>query len=231
MFSKLRRPGHATVVAYLALFAALGGGAYAATTINGKQLVDRSVAGKKLKKSTVTGFEVNENTLDKVGSAKFADSAGTARASNVRRIDYAGGNVGQPVTLLVAGGMALKTQCNGLGSTLPGERVFLTTVRAGEANSMFVRADPPGGPDPASRDAEAPVVRGAALTPGGSFDVMPASGGDTLSPPAPSSFRQAEGQLVYRSATAVITVSFHAFVSADADSKPFCEFRGTALVG
>ena len=230
MFAKLRRPSHGTVVAYLALFVALSGGAYAATTINGKRLVARSVAGKKLKKNTLTGFEVNEKTLAKVGSAKFADSAGVARASNVRRIDYAGGNVGRPVTLLVAGGMALKTRCNGLGSTLPGERVFLTTARAGEANSMFVRADPPGGSDPASRDAEAPVVRGAALTPGGNFDVIPDSGGDAVSPPSPSSFRQAEGQIVYRSATAVITVSFHAFVSVDADIKPFCEFRGTAVV-
>jgi hypothetical protein len=230
MFAKLRRPGHGTVVAYLALFVALGGGAYAATAINGKQLVDRSVPGKKLRKSTITGFEVNEKTLGKVGSAKIADVAGTAKASNVRRIDYAGGNVGKPITLLVAGGMALKTQCNGLGSTLPGEHVFLTTARAGEANSMSVVADQPQGADPSSRDAEAPVVRGAALTPGGSFDVIPDSGGDALSPPSPSSFRQAEGQLVYRSATAVITVTFHAFVSVDSNIQPFCEFRGSALV-
>ena len=47
--SSNHQPSPALVVALLALFVALGGGAYAATQINGKNLKDRSVAGKKLR--------------------------------------------------------------------------------------------------------------------------------------------------------------------------------------
>jgi hypothetical protein len=52
MFRKLRsrRPSHPTVVAYLALFVALGGtGAYAAATITGADVVDESLTGADVK--------------------------------------------------------------------------------------------------------------------------------------------------------------------------------------
>jgi len=81
-----KRSGHATVVAYLALFLAVGGGAFAIAKggkINGSKLKKRSVAGKKLKKNTITGTEVNENKLGKVLSAKTADTATTASTANV----------------------------------------------------------------------------------------------------------------------------------------------------
>jgi hypothetical protein len=81
-----KRPGHATVVAYLALFLAIGGGTFAIAKggkINGSKLKKRSVAGKKLKKNTITGTEVNENKLGKVPSAKAADTATTAGSASV----------------------------------------------------------------------------------------------------------------------------------------------------
>jgi hypothetical protein len=86
MRSWFKRPGHATVVAYLALFLAIGGGTFAIAKggkINGSKLKKRSVAGKKLKKNTITGTEVNENKLGKVPSAKAADTATTAGTANV----------------------------------------------------------------------------------------------------------------------------------------------------
>src|SRR5262249_35037840 len=55
---KLRRPSHATVVAYLALFVALGGGAYAAG-----QLDKNSVGSKQLKKNAVTSLKVKDGSL------------------------------------------------------------------------------------------------------------------------------------------------------------------------
>ena len=54
---------YANVAASLALFLALGGSAYAVSQINGKNLVNRSVAGKKLKADTLTGNEIRESTL------------------------------------------------------------------------------------------------------------------------------------------------------------------------
>ena len=43
----LRR--HSTAVAYLALFAALGGSAYAAVTVTGSNIKDGTVTGKDVK--------------------------------------------------------------------------------------------------------------------------------------------------------------------------------------
>jgi hypothetical protein len=86
MLNWFKRSGHATVVAYLALFLAVGGGAFAIAKggkINGSKLKKRSVAGKKLKKNTITGTEINENKLGKVPSAKSAESANTAGTATV----------------------------------------------------------------------------------------------------------------------------------------------------
>jgi hypothetical protein len=75
---RLKSPSHATVVAYLALFVSLGASSYAAVKINGKNIKNGTIAGKKLKKNTLGAAQVNESKLGKVGSAGKADSAGTA---------------------------------------------------------------------------------------------------------------------------------------------------------
>jgi hypothetical protein len=56
-------PGHATVVAYLALFVALGGSSYAALSINGRNIENASIAGKKLKNRTIDRGKVRRNAL------------------------------------------------------------------------------------------------------------------------------------------------------------------------
>jgi hypothetical protein len=57
---KLRsyRPSHAVVVAYLALFVALGGSSYAAITVTGKNVKNSSLTGKDIKNNSVTGSDV-----------------------------------------------------------------------------------------------------------------------------------------------------------------------------
>jgi len=76
MLDKVRaRLTYANVMATIAVFVALGGSGYAAVTLNGRQLKNRSVAGKKLKKNTLTGTEINESKLGKVPSAKLATNA------------------------------------------------------------------------------------------------------------------------------------------------------------
>jgi hypothetical protein len=64
------------VVAYLALFIALGGTSYAAVTINGSKLKNRSVAGAKLKKDTLGGGEIKESALGIVPTSSNADRLG-----------------------------------------------------------------------------------------------------------------------------------------------------------
>lgn len=75
-----RRPSHAAVVAYVALFVALGGvGAYAAATIGSKDIKPGAVHSKH-----IAGGEVKSTDLGRgsVGGAKVADESLTAADLN-----------------------------------------------------------------------------------------------------------------------------------------------------
>src|SRR3712207_1655291 len=50
---RLRRPSHATIVAYVALFAAVGGTSYAAATIGSKDIKRSAVRSKHVKNRTL----------------------------------------------------------------------------------------------------------------------------------------------------------------------------------
>jgi hypothetical protein len=84
----IRRPSPSMLVAVLALFVALGGTVYAASSINGKTIKKNSLPGNRIKKktatgdrlknNTITGTQVNESSLGKVPTAALADKATTA---------------------------------------------------------------------------------------------------------------------------------------------------------
>jgi hypothetical protein len=91
------RPTYANVTATLALFVALGGGAYAAgalpaNSVGSKQLKRNTVVTAKIKNNAVngskvlddslTGTDINESSLAKVPSAAAADTAANATAAN-----------------------------------------------------------------------------------------------------------------------------------------------------
>jgi hypothetical protein len=72
---QLSRPSHATVVAYVALFVALGGSAYAVSKIGSEDIAnnsirskdlrnDSAVAGRDVRDDTLTGHEIREKSLD-----------------------------------------------------------------------------------------------------------------------------------------------------------------------
>lgn len=54
---------HATAVAYLALFAALGGTAYAAVTVTGKNVKDGTITGKDVKNRSLGPAELSAGAL------------------------------------------------------------------------------------------------------------------------------------------------------------------------
>ncbi len=86
-----RTPNHTTVVAYLALFVALGtGGAYAVERITSKDVENNSlrsvdlkqregVTGKDVKRNSLTGEEVREESLN---ASKFAPVSGVGDAGD-----------------------------------------------------------------------------------------------------------------------------------------------------
>jgi hypothetical protein len=90
MKSMLRRLSrrHGTVVAYLALFAALGGSAYAAVTITGKNIKD----------GTVTGRDVENRTLgiSKLSANAVRSLAGQPGAQGPAGVPGPKGNKGEP---------------------------------------------------------------------------------------------------------------------------------------
>lgn len=76
------RPSTSTIVACLALFVALGGGAYAAVSLDknsvtSKHIKNKTVKGKDIKPDTVGGKQVNESKLGQVPSALNANNADT----------------------------------------------------------------------------------------------------------------------------------------------------------
>jgi hypothetical protein len=85
---RVPRPSIALVVAFVALFAALGGTGYAALTITGKNIQNETVTGadvdnkslsyKELKKDTLGGDQINESKLGTVPDAAHAANADNA---------------------------------------------------------------------------------------------------------------------------------------------------------
>lgn len=95
----MKRPSHATIVAYLALFVALSGTAIAASqlpknSVGPKQLRPNAVTGAKIKNGAITaakvradgltGAQIDESTLGQVPSA-----AGATRAQSAATADSA----------------------------------------------------------------------------------------------------------------------------------------------
>ena len=121
------RVNHATVVAYLALFIALGGSAYAVTRINGQVIIDRSIPGNRLARHTVGAQELKTRLGVTVRRALIADRvadvhlAGEATSRARARIASTGGTsstgglvglmAGQSQTLFTAGPFTLSGRC------------------------------------------------------------------------------------------------------------------------
>jgi hypothetical protein len=164
---KLRRPSHGTVVAYLALFVALGGGAMAAShlgknSVGAKQLKKNSVTTEKVKNQaitaakvkngTLTGTQIHVSTLGTVPSAANADSLGGVAASGYQqRIRWAYIS-GTGAVLASGGGPAptVITEPPGVyylewGSPVTGDAV-ISSLAESNVFSTSVATSPCGGP-------------------------------------------------------------------------------------
>lgn len=87
---RMRRPSHTTVIAYLALFVALGGGAMAAfhlgkNSVGSKQLKKNAVTAAKIKKSAVTSTKIREGA---VNGATVADGSLTGADVNAASMPF-----------------------------------------------------------------------------------------------------------------------------------------------
>lgn len=77
---------YANVMSTLAVFIALGGSSYAAATIHGSTIANRSISSPKIKRNTLTGLEIRERTLQRVPRASIADNARTLEGLDANRL-------------------------------------------------------------------------------------------------------------------------------------------------
>jgi len=159
------RPSPAMVVAIVALVAALAGTAYAAGQINGGAIMKQSIGGGKLKKKTLTGFQINTNKLGVVPSAKRAahtywavvnNPAGATNATLARASDAgisaveAGGTVNVLFPANVSG-CANVAGRNNAGTSVPNSGYAQTNSNPANANALEVHTRDKGG---ANEDAD-----------------------------------------------------------------------------
>jgi hypothetical protein len=132
-----KRPSYANVTATIALFVALGGGAYAALdlpknsvttkeiknkTIKKKDLAKNSVAKKQLRANAVNGSKVapdslrgndiDESSLGIVPSAANSERVGGNR---IQQIQYSAGPGTPAQQLFSLGGLTVTAECQGAG--------------------------------------------------------------------------------------------------------------------
>jgi hypothetical protein len=144
-----RRPSYASVVSTLALFFALGGGAYAAATLPAnsvgprqikKNAVERgkvksnAIDASKVLDNSLTGDDVRESTLEEVPMADDATHAGLA--GGLDRITYRSAAGSAPA---MTDSVAATATCD------PGQRVVGGGVRADNPAVAFVDDSYPDG--------------------------------------------------------------------------------------
>jgi hypothetical protein len=94
---RLRTPSPALVIACLALFAALGGVAYAAATIRSADIVDGSIRNRDFKDGTLRGQEAKRNGF---GGGAIKESS--LDASALKKVDESGTADGLTLQAVVA---------------------------------------------------------------------------------------------------------------------------------
>jgi hypothetical protein len=93
--SRLRKMvSFSNVVAFIALFVALGGSVYAASKINGKQIKPKSIPANRIKPGSITGTQVKKQSL--TGTQVVGSSLTGVSASALASVQYVASTVALP---------------------------------------------------------------------------------------------------------------------------------------
>ncbi len=211
-----RRPSAALVIACLALFAALGGGAYAAAkldknSVKSKQVKNGSLKGKDLKKNTLKGKQIKESKLGQVPSADSAgDSAKLAGVEAIRVEPFTLTNGGTQ-QVLQHGAFTLTATCSiNEGGTTDYARVLISTS---VDNAAFDGAD-----------GEADLDTG---TPADDREFANASASPTGTP---SFDQESDGSAIAPDGTEILGQEAFTAVNLPQDGVGFCKFGGLYYV-
>lgn len=200
MHSLRKRLTFSNVIALLALFVALGSGAYAVTkapknSVTSKSIRNGQIRTADLGKDAATGAKVKEATLGQVPSAATAGTASTADAAaratvgaqrfqalNLAPVDPVspGRNEKQPRLLLTAGEVEVRVGC-ALRSGSPSATISLTSSTAANLSFEFQRDNNADAQTDLGGIVRDPVPAGGSLnqevtTVGGNTAVLRATG-------------------------------------------------------
>jgi hypothetical protein len=142
---RIPHPSHALVVAYLALFLALGGTSYAAVSITGKDVKNSSLTGKDIRNSSLTSNDVRNGSLLKSDFKSGQLPAGAKGAPGATGLQGTAGPAG-PTVGAGSGTSTPPASPDGLMTS------FATTLSTPSAGAVFAIAQlnlgmscPPGG--------------------------------------------------------------------------------------
>ena len=133
-----RRPSPALVISVIALFAALGGSAYALTitganirngTVRGADVKNYSLTGKDIKRDSLGRVPIKEERLDasKLGKVKSAADAESLAGVSAKRFDAFSLDTNGSRELLRQGALVLTARCRVDGANQIAEVILQTT--------------------------------------------------------------------------------------------------------
>lgn len=178
--SRFPRPSPALVIALIALFVALGGGAYAALRVGTKQIADNSIRSKDVRNNQLRGKDVRNRSLrgrdialDSLEGPQIDEpslgrvpNAGNAQAvQGRRRVGVAPFTLanGQAREVMREGPFVLTARCRIGVATVDGDMDMAEVLIASSvANAAFDAADA-GGLGPGTPDDDRVFVNAVAL--------------------------------------------------------------------
>jgi hypothetical protein len=178
--SRFRLPSPALVIALIALFVALGGGAYAALRVGTKQIADNSIRSKDVRNNQLRGKDVRNRSLsgrdialdslegphiDEPSLARVPNAANAQALQGRRRFNVAPFTLaaGQAREVMREGPFVLTARCRISVATVDGERdIAEVLIASSVANAAFDAAGS-GGLGPGTPDEDRVFVNAVAL--------------------------------------------------------------------
>lgn len=236
MLGKLRAHVRSNAIAYVALFFALGGGAYAATSlapadsvnsaaiINGQvkspDLASAAVSASKVAANSLTGAQINESTLGTVPRANLANNAGKlggSPASAFTRAVTINGNLlgSSQTTVLSTHGLTLKAACHEFPAP-SSLSVSATSTSGGRFEISDIRSLNGG--------TATPILHGYVLQPGQPTTVL----SDAFTTTASTQQIEAEGTFAYapQNGSGAMTATFLYYIQNGGGE---CDLLGNAV--